>query len=255
MAVIKNAQSSNTARRAVVLDLGDLRRQAEELQREGMASAKQILEEAVRERERLLAGARVEGLSTGHKEGLAKGLEEGRREGHAEALKASSRNLNALTEGWARALGDLVEARDQMLHEARSDLLRLAIAIAERVTKRVIASDPGGAREQLEAALALAMNPTRLVVEVCPSDAPAAAEAMPALTERLKSGSHARIQENAKLSPGSVVVRTEGGVVDSSIDIQLRRLAELLVPGATEPTAHAPEPGSTPRPAPPEAAA
>ncbi len=255
MAVIKNAQSATSAKRAIVLDLGDLRRQAETLQREGMATAKQIVEEAVRERERLLHGAREEGFAAGKKEGIEKGLEEGRKEGHAEALKASSRNLNALTEGWARGLGDLEESRERIMHEARADLLRLAVAIAERVTKRVVECHPEATRDQLEAALALTMNPTRLVVEVCARDMPATTEALPALVERLKAGAHARIQENETLSPGSVVVRTENGTVDATIETQLQRLAEMLVPAreaAEGPTTSNPD-NPPPASAPPEA--
>jgi len=220
-----------TARSALVLDLGDLKRQAEAVADATRRQADTIISEAQAERERLLRGAAEEGRATGHAEGLAAGLAEGRQTGRTEALNQTKALVDALSAAWSSSLAAFEQLRDILLCESRADLLRLSVAIAERVTKRTIDADPRAAEVQLEAALRFVTDPTRLVIRVHPDDLASAEAVLPDLVRRLSESCHGRVVAEAGLARGSVVIDTDKGQVDASIDGQLDRLVEALLPG------------------------
>ena len=74
MAVIKKSEAVNAARNAVVLDLGDIARQAELLRRRAEEQAEAIVADAREQRERLVST----GYTEGHVEGSKKGYSEGK---------------------------------------------------------------------------------------------------------------------------------------------------------------------------------
>lgn len=249
MALIKNAQATMLAREAVVLDLGDLRRQGDALIAQARARAETIVRDAEHERDRIVAGA----AERGHAEGLARGEEEGRRRGEEAgrlaALEAQSAQIRSLIERWTRAVEQFERDRAGLLEGAQRDVVRLGMLIGERVTKRVIQTDPSVASEQVASALGLVLRPTGVVVAVNPEDRGLVERTLPGLTERLGGSAHVRLVADAAISRGSCVVRcagagpggeggggsvggggNAGGEIDATVETQLRRIAELIVP-------------------------
>jgi flagellar assembly protein FliH len=232
MALLKRADSDRMPRPALVLDLGDLRRQAEDLERRTRERAGEIIEQGRTERAKLLAGAEEQGHAAGREKGFAQGLEEGRTKGRAEAIAALTAEGQALQRAWEASLGEFLTRRDEMLSEARTDVLLLALMIARRVVKRVVDVDPRVVEDQLAAALALTIRPTSLVIEVHPDDAALANEVLPGIVKQLCGGAHAALVPDPARTRGSVVIRTAGGEVDASIDTQIGRIVEAIVPAA-----------------------
>lgn len=234
MPVIKGVSAANTARDAVVLDLADIAQQAAAIRHAAEREAARIIEAAKGERERLIADASEVGRATGHAEGLAEGREAGRAEGRAEAIGQQSEALGALQAAWSAALEEFVAQRDHLVVGCKRDVLQIATSIAERITHRAIEMSPDAlpvVLDQIESALHIVAKPTRAVVAVHPEDAESARESLPALTKRIDGIEHAEIVEDGSLSRGSCVVRTDrGGGVDASVETQLRRIAELIVP-------------------------
>jgi flagellar assembly protein FliH len=249
MALIRHAESASLARQAVVLDLGDLRRAAERMESEARRRVEGMLQEARQERERIIAGAREEGYAAGFAQGTARALEEGRAAGREEALAEMRGRLEALEKNWKSALDAFEARREDLLLAARADVVAFAAAVAERVTKRAVALDPSAVRDQIAAALALTVAPTRLSVTVCPEDEPLAREVLPALVERFAHGAHATLHHDPALPRGSAVVRTELGEIDASIDTQIERIVRALLPEPAAPAATQP-PGAASEPAP-----
>lgn len=230
MGLIRNAAASTLARDAIVLDLGDLQRQGEALKRRAQEEANRILTEARLERERLMQGAAEEARAQGLAEGRAQGLEEGRTEGQAAAIEERRAELDALIAAWTAALNDFNGRRERLFSDARTDVLRLALRIAEKVTRRVVECDPRVVADQMNAVLAAVARPTRLMVHIHPEDAAVAREILPGVTAAM--GQHAELVEDDSLTRGSCIARTEEGAsVDAGIETQLRRIAEALLPG------------------------
>lgn len=249
MALIRNAAASTLARDAIVLDLGDLQRQGELLKRRAREEAEQTLAAARRERDRLVAGAAEEGRAAGAAEGRAQGLAEGREQGRAEAMEERRAELEALIGGWTAALEEFNARRERMLSEARVDVLKLALQIAERITRRAIQHDPAVVQDQIRAVLAAVARPTRLTLCVHPEDAPIASEILPEVHAAM--GEHAELVVDAALERGSCIARTEEGAkIDASIETQLRRIVEALLPGRGDVLEHAEDDAGAPPGAP-----
>jgi flagellar assembly protein FliH len=236
VAVIRQGDAGRVASRATALDLGDLAAQAERVRALAREQAEATLRAAHVERERLLSSAREEGRRSGHAEGLAKGLEEGRAQGRKEAQQAHAAVLGSLQQAWAEALEGFALERDAILAEARQDVLRLAVLLAEKVTKRAIEIDHEVAAAQLESVLALVARPTRLIVRVHAMDEPIVREALPGLMAKFPAAQHVELRSDDQIERGSCVARTEGGGwLDASVKTQLDRLAVALLPDRRSP--------------------
>jgi len=242
MAVIRQSIADRVAQDAIVLDLGDLSRQGDQVRARAMAEAESMLAKAQIERRRLLASATEEGLAKGHAEGLAKGLDEGRAKGHDAALAERRQQLDTLAAGWGAALAKFEQDRDGLLLEAREDVLRLAIMLGERVTRRKVATDPQVVVSQLETVLSLIAQPTRLAVTVNAEDEALARDALPALMARFPAAQHVDLKPDPALPRGSCNAMTAGGGrIDASIPTQLDRIAHALLPGhVVQPAAASP---------------
>ncbi len=232
MALIKNTDTGRAAH-AVVLDLGDLARQADAMIARARAQADQIIADARRERERLITGAteigRINGEKQGRDEGFAVGLERGREQAFAE----HAARLAAIESSFTAAIGDFDSRRRRMFEEARRDVLRLALAIGRRVARRALDADENAARTQLDAALGMVFQPHRLLVLVSPGDVELIRAAAPALISRFSDSPHVEIRADQSFAPGECVIRTDDGEIDARLSTQLGRIAETLLPGAS----------------------
>lgn len=231
MGMIRQTASGPAFKDAIVLNLGDLSRQARALAEHARAEADRIIADARQERQRLIESASSDGFARGHAEGLAKGREEGLSAGRAEALAEFRQRLAAIESGWSGALEAFVSERAGLLAAARVDVVRLAILLAEKVTKRRLEIDPRLVVDQVESVLRLVARPTRLVVRVHPLDLPLVREAMPGLMSRLPVAEHVELLGDPGLERGSCVATTAGGgSIEATIDGQLERLAAELLP-------------------------
>lgn len=232
MSLIKAANSAQLVKDAVVLDMSDLRRQANELNQQAQAQADRIVAEAGIAAEQMLADAQKSGYEQGHTAGRTEGHEQGLSEGHHEALSQHAETLSAVTTAWDQALQTWDADRSALMIDARRNLLELAIAIAGKIVKRVPPIDPTIVQDQLESALAYIARPADVVVRICPEDRPHLVEAMPKLIERFQQVGHAELLDDADVQPGGCVISYGTGHIDATLDGQLDRLIAMLLPDA-----------------------
>ncbi len=230
--MIRQANAATMAREAIVLDLGDIMRQGEQLKARSRESADRIVEDAKRERDRLLANASEEGRLKGYEQGVSEGRIAGQKEGRAEALQEFRDRLAKLDAAWSAALVGFERDRDRMLLEASQDVLKLAVRIGELVTKRSIQVHPEAVADQLAAVLARVAKSTSLTIRIHPEDRTLVQEALVTLVRAADSATHVELVDDASLGRASVVANTAGGgEVDASIKTQLERIARDLLPG------------------------
>lgn len=232
MALIKRADQDATTRAAVALDLGDLARQGEMIRAKAREEAARIIEEAKRERERLIATAAQEGRAAGYSQGLEAGRTQGAAEGAERALAERREALAALERMWGEALEAFSQRREQMVASARQDIVRVAAILASKVCRRAIELDPEIVKDQMEAVLRTISHPTRLVLWVHPDDLALARESAPGMLERFDMVRHAELIADASIERGSCVARLEdGGEIDASVGTQIERLVAAMLPG------------------------
>lgn len=246
MPLIRQSLADPTVRDAVVLHLGDLHRAGEHLRDQARLEAETILAAARAERDRVVSGAEKDGQARGLEKGLAEGRQRGAEEARARSLAEWRERLAGLEKGWGDALDRFLAERERMLLEARQDVLRLAILLAERITKRALTVDPSLVGDQVAEVLALVARPSRLVLSLHPEDRPIIEEILPGLRRRFASVEHLELVDDASLPRGSCLARTAGGVIDASISTQLDRIAAALLPGGAGRPAELPIAPATP---------
>jgi flagellar assembly protein FliH len=226
MPLIKQANSNSLVRDAIVLDLGDLRRQADAIVEEAQTEAGRLLDTARAEAARITRDAAPEGRA----QGIAAGRIEGERLGRAEAVKQVSDQLAELMRRWTDAIERWERERAAMMLGAREDVIALAIEIARKVVHRRIEVDSSLVVDQVESALAMVARPTSLRIAVHPADRPLVEQAMPAIIARLADAASIALVEREDIQRGGCILSTAGGEIGANISTQIDRLAESLLP-------------------------
>lgn len=233
MALIKNSNAKRLMKDAVVLDLGDIQRQADALLERARCEAECILAEAKSESQKLIDSA----SEIGHEKGLQKGLEEGRgegrREGREEVVASLKPQLDALIANWENALERWEHDREELLLAAREDVLAFAFALGQKLTHRIIEADPTVVQDQLAEALSLLSRPSAVTITINPADREHVESVLDQLVTVCGTCDHAELRDDANVSRGGCVLRTSGGEIDATIDTQLDRIAESLLPWTT----------------------
>ena len=235
MPVVKHTLTAPLARGAHVLELADMKAEGEQMLADADAESERVLDAAMRAAETMAADADERGFAEGHARGLTEGRAAGQDEGREHALKETGEELQALTTRWNAALDAWEQDRATMLADTRDDLVRLAIALAERLVGRALEVDPSLVVDQVAATLQLVARGSDAVVLVHPADEELVRDAMPTLVERVAGLHHVELEADDTLDRGGCRVRTTRGEIDASIPTQLDRIAESLLPSRPDP--------------------
>ena len=234
MAVIKVNKATGFIKDAVVLDLGDIGRQAARIRMAAEDKAAGIVTDAERKAKQLLEEAAKGGFEEGKIAGLQAGLNEGRREGHAQALEEAREQLAQLHAAWSDVAGQWDAQTRGMAVEARQVVIEFALKLAERLVHRVIEVDPTVVVDQVAGALALVLRPMDVSVRVNPSELSVLAEALPQLMAEFDHLEHIHLAEDPRVSPGGCVVSYGQGQIDATIEKQIQRVVDLILPADSE---------------------
>ncbi|MAH65579.1 MAG: hypothetical protein CMJ27_04190 [Phycisphaerae bacterium] len=240
MPIVKNAQARELLGSAVVLDLADVRREAVDIVTSARLEADAIVDAARQEAARLTGIAaetgRTEGLEAGLAEGRETGLEAGLAQGRAEAMASMEERLEAITTGWNASLEAFIAGRETLREEARRDLLRLSIAIAERVLGRLPAHDPSRVAAQAAAAIDTIASATAIHLRVHPADLEIVKSHFEDVFGVANSGqAHDLVFETDEtIVRGGCVAAVGDGEVDARLDVQMSRIVKGLFPELLE---------------------
>lgn len=195
------------------------RKKADEIIAAGQTEADQIKERA-----------KIDGQAEGHTRGRADGLEEGKKAGHAQALAENSTAMKQLIGSLTQVAAQLDESRDQLQTNAINEVVRLACAIARKVTKRQGAMDERVMCENLKQALSLAVHAADVRIAVHPSQLKTLQAELPNLRLAWPQLSHVDLAEDPSIAPGGARVFTAHGKVDGDLDAQLDHVIASLLP-------------------------
>jgi flagellar biosynthesis/type III secretory pathway protein FliH len=182
-------------------------------------------------------------LQQGQQKGFEQGLKQGAEKGAKQALEEQRARLSAMDQEFAQQLQQFASVREELLLQARDEVVALALQIAERIVRQHIASNPSVVVEQAATMVRMATGASRLVLRVHAGDVAMLQQALPRLCEaagfaatagtqtaQQDDAGHVRIIASEGLSPGSVVLDVAGGGrIDASVDGQIARMAELLL--------------------------
>jgi flagellar assembly protein FliH len=208
----------------------DIEQQAQEILLRARQKAEQMLAHAQLEAQKLRADEKALGSAEGREEGLRTGYEEGLASGTAQALDEHRASFTQLITALNDATQQVEQSRRQLEEDAMSEVVRLAIAIADRVTKRRASFDGQVLTDNVIAAVKLVVHAADLRIAVNPSQRQTLHEILPQLAMQWPSLQHVELIEDADVAVGGCRLHARHGIVDADLNEQLNRIAAELVP-------------------------
>jgi flagellar assembly protein FliH len=200
---------------------------------EARTEAARLIDEAAADAERFLNDAReraVELIEDAQRRAVhvesdarAKGFEEGVGDGRAAASAEMDEMLQTM-----RGLVEMARVeRHKIIELAEPQIVRLSVAIAERILNQHVAMDDTAVLEMTRAAITRLVNRETVTVRVNPADI----ETMRKHREKLMAMNdidNMRVIEDQRVDRGGVVIETDAGTIDAKIATQLREVRRLL---------------------------
>jgi flagellar assembly protein FliH len=148
----------------------------------------------------------------------------GRREGEGEAHQRYAAAMQSTAERLAQAVKQLADVRPRLCKEAETDLLRLAMAIAQRILHRQLTVDPAA----LEALVRVSLDRMGRQEQIRVRVSGAFADAVRTILGKLSSRP-IEVAEDGNLEAGSLIFETSRGLLDASIHSQLDEIERGLI--------------------------
>jgi flagellar assembly protein FliH len=164
---------------------------------------------------------------TGREASLA--LEQARREAFEQGVAAgrteSEQRILPALENIARTLTELARLRDVMREDATHDLVRLATLIAARVIHREVVLDPDALAGLVKASFAKLQSREISRVRMHPGLEALVRKCL----EQCGSPKNLALTTDPALNPGELFFETSQGLLDASVDTQLREIENGLI--------------------------
>lgn len=155
-------------------------------------------------------------------------FEKGYEAGFRQGLEDARAQEQVILENFRRELAAVVDRIEKAMilwyDKAEHGLAELSIDIARKVVGDALERNPDAILEVVREAMARVELATRAVIRVNTSDLPAIEERKPDVIAAAQSVREVQFVGDDSLSRGSVVIETEEGVVDASVESKALRL-------------------------------
>lgn len=202
--------------RQVKEDAARIRAAAERFALAAAARAEAAEDELARLREE----ARAEGFAAGHKEGYEAGFAAGR----AAAMAQMEEILNTVKDVAAAARAE----RQRLLNASRADLVKLAVAIAEKILVRELAADPTFPAAAVESLLGSPQGQGAVRLRLAPRTVARWQEQAQEVVDRLRLQLGVDVVEDPALQPGDFLLETDWGFIDGRLQERWTRILSAL---------------------------
>jgi len=157
-------------------------------------------------------------------------LEEGRLEGIELGRQQVEEELQI-----AQTLrGRLESAREQVFARSVKDVADAVILIATQVVRRELSASPGSIEGLVVSVLEQVRRSDEFVVRLSADQHQKLSELTPVIMDRLGRDASFRVEVDPSLEPGGVVVETDYGRIDASVEAQIEAFADVVDAWARE---------------------
>jgi flagellar assembly protein FliH len=148
----------------------------------------------------------------------------GRRDADQEGRQRISATMQSTADRLAQSVKQLADHRPRLCKEAEADLLRLAMAIAQRILHRQLMIDPTALEALVRVSLERLGRQEQIRVRVCQSLSEPVRSILAGLTSR-----PIEVIADDNLEAGSLIFETSRGQLDASINSQLDEIERGLI--------------------------
>jgi flagellar assembly protein FliH len=153
---------------------------------------------------------------------------DGEAEGRADGLAAARTEVQSVVEMMVQALAEVTHMRQQLIAALEQDAAELSIRIAEHILAAALEVQPERIVDVARNALRRANDRRQVVLVVNPADLEILGEAVHALQAELGGIEHCDVQSDRRIARGGVILRTEAGEIDVSLETQVERAREVV---------------------------
>lgn len=211
---------------AVSLVYSDIDARCDDLLQQAREQAQQIIDQAQQQAQQIHHDAQLLGHATGSLEAEA----EFEAAVEAEVQRRLSEQLQYCIPPLQSATTQLLTEREQLLLQWESALVRLSLRLAERIVRRELEINPAAPRALIAEVLQLTAGASSIALRMNPADI-AQIEAHPSDWHQLLSSPNAvKVIPDHTITRGGCLVETDAGDIDATIETQLNRIAEELLP-------------------------
>jgi type III secretion protein L len=147
----------------------------------------------------------------------------------------------AYAEGYEKGLAELNthifsarQTRERVLLETETDLVRLAVKMAEKIIGRELKQSPSTSADIVATALRHARRSDVITIRINPADFPAV-DAARAQLDQAGRAQFLDIVADKQVSAGGCLIESDSGTIDAQLETQLRVLERALLSNVEEP--------------------
>jgi flagellar assembly protein FliH len=155
------------------------------------------------------------------RDGYARGFAEGQRLGEHAASGQAQEVVGRLVS----TIESVIALRGQVLRKAEHDLVKLALAMAERVLRRQVEAERDLLVVMARAAIDRLGENVTATIHLNPEDYAAATDGRAPTDDT----SNVQVVADPQVPPGGCLVRSPFGVIDAGLDTQVRELSEAML--------------------------
>ncbi len=201
---------------AVAFNLEDWSNQEEQYLQQVKAHAQHVIEKTREHANTIRDAAEVEGRA------------EAQRNAEASLNDVLDQKLSTVIPALAQVAAKLDEARTAWIRNWEHQLIDLALAMAERITRQQLDHRPEIQIGWVREALQLAADGGKVKVRLHPGDRETLAPRLEKLSQELQGLGDVTFDVDPAIEPGGCIVHTEFGRIDQQLSSQLARLREEL---------------------------
>jgi flagellar assembly protein FliH len=212
MSSIIRAADRGACTQTVAFNFDDMSSQAERYLNQVRAEAAKIVAEAQREAEAVRRQAELDG-----------------REAAMQAVdQMVARRLATVLPALRQAIEEIRQAKHAWLKHWEAGAVHLAAAMAARVVRRELKTQPEIPLELVREGLELAAGAGSLRIHLNPQDREALGDQVEGLLKEFATLASTELAADPAITPGGCRIETRFGVIDQQFEAQLRRIEEEL---------------------------
>ena len=205
--------------------LARMQEQTDEMLRKSVRHAKEILDEARQQAEKL----RQEAVEEGRKEGYENGREEGRRQAYEEHETAFRRELDSFKNEIASYVEQMDSAREKVLEDHLEDLKDISLAVAEKIMRVSLKNSSEVIKRMILEATDKLKRTAWVKIYVGREEAGMELRGdRELLTELAKISDNVKIVMMEEAEEGTCIIEMPNEIIDASIATQIENVKDIL---------------------------
>jgi flagellar assembly protein FliH len=154
--------------------------------------------------------------------------EKGFVQGEKDGFELGEKKANKVIENIEKLFDEMSTLKYEILKQHEKEILDLTFAIAEKIVHHLTNFDEGGVKEAVFNALNLAIEKSKIVLNVNPEDYDYIEELRPDLFKKYKELKSITVTSDPCITRGGCFLKTPYGDIDAGIETQLEKIYQCL---------------------------